>query len=281
MIDIHCHTKYGGHCEGSITDCVNSANHKNLKILGFSEHFPLPSKFYDPAGDSAMLPESLQTYLKDVEKERTNSQMGLDKVLVGLEVDFIPRFRKDISKNLEELRVDYLIGSIHFIDGWNFDYNEETFKTGLEKRYKGNEKKVVNDYFNLVREMIQSDLFQIVGHLDLIKKFNLNGIYFDESESYYTNWVKEILKLVKKKDLIIEVNSAGLDKKVKEQYPSKWVIKECYERKIPVTMGSDAHRPSEIGRYFDKITRMLNDIGYKRLVYFLKRKKIERQLILL
>ena len=277
MIDLHCHTKFGRHAKGDIIDYIDSASQNKINVLGFSEHLFLPKGFYDPAGDSAMLPKSLPKYLNDIKeaKRKVNSQVS---ILTAFEVDFIPEFRNEFVKNLAGLKVDYLIGSVHFINGWNFDFSEETFKQGLEERYNGDARRAVYDYLNLVKEVVVSGLFDVVGHLDLIKKFNFNRSYFDDSESYYKNTIKEILDEIKAKDLVVEINTAGLDKKVKEQYPSEWIIRECCKRDIPITMGSDAHKPAEVGRHFAEMTRMLKRVGYKRTTCFQGRKRLTRPL---
>ena len=268
MIDLHCHTKYSRHGTGEIRDYVSSAAQKGIAVLGFSEHLPFPSGFHDPIGDAAMLPECLPQYLKDVEDAKNNSQIV---VLSGSEVDFMPEFLDETKRALEGLKLDYRIGSVHFIDGWNFDHSNEYFRGILEKKYKGRVKKLINDYFDLVEGAVRSGLFDIVGHLDLIKKFNKDGMYFNEMEDYYRTRAIDILDLIKRNGLVVEINTAGMDKKVGIQYPSRWILRRCHENGIPITMGSDAHKPEEAGRYFDMIKLMLKEIGYEKLVYFHER----------
>jgi len=282
-LDLHCHTKYSRHGEGEVIDYVKSASQKKVKIFGLSEHFPLPEGFVDPWNDSAMLASSLIHYLNDIKEIKAKQEQGScvppNLILTGFEVDFIPEFKSGVKNNIEKIDFDYRIGSVHFIKGWSFDFSDEYFRNGLKEKYNGNIKKLVGDYFYLIREMLNSDFCEVVGHLDLIKKFNGEPFYLNESESYYRDGIREILKLIKKRDLVFEVNSAGFDERVKEQYPSEWIIRECHDKKIPVTMGADAHKPSEVTEHFAEMRKMLKRVGYKNLAYFQKRKRMMAKIL--
>jgi len=87
------------------------------------------------------------------------------------------------------------------------------------------------------------------------------------------------LDLIKKYRLALEINTSGLDKRVKEQYPSEWISYESYKRKIPITIGSDAHSPEEIGRHFAETTKLLKRIGYKDISYFSKRERFSETIL--
>jgi len=280
MIDLHCHTNYGGHSEGSLIDCISSASQKGIKILGFSEHFPLPHDLYDIAG-SAMSRDNLQIYIYDIEDIKKTNNL-LEKVLLGFETDYLPAFKDETKRKMEKIDYDYLIGSVHFMEGWSIDFSDEEFRKGLNKRYgkdlRWSAKMAVNEYFSLVKEMIDSDLFQIVGHLDLIKKFNPNSAYFNEFESHYKNWVNTLLDFTKKKGMALEINSSGFDKPIKEQYPSRWIVEQCCSKKIPVTLGSDAHKPEEIARHFEKTIGMIKETGCKEIAYFENKNMIMREI---
>jgi histidinol-phosphatase (PHP family) len=75
--------------------------------------------------------------------------------------------------------------------------------------------------------------FDILGHLDLIKKFNKNEKYFSEKENWYQKLMDEAIEEIARSKIIVEINTAGLDRPVKETYPSVWVIKELIQREIP------------------------------------------------
>ncbi len=72
----------------------------------------------------------------------------------------------------------------------------------------------------------------------------------------------------------MEINTGGLRKDVKQQYPTKEIIQRMYEHDIPVLLGSDAHSPESIAYEFKRIINMLKEIGYSQLAHFNKRKRI-------
>ncbi len=201
--------------------------------------------------------------------------------MLGAEMDWLPEYEKWIRAEIEKYPFDYVIGSVHFLGrikddrgerNFCHDYSKEEFMKGL--RYYVGAEKIVKKYFSEIRNMIESDLFDCVGHFDLIKKFN-NGSLFSGNESWYRNEILQTLYVLKNTSMTMELNTAGLDRLCKEQYPSIWILEEAKKRNIQVTLGSDAHEPDEVGRNFDKALEVLRIVGYKSLVRFERRKKIE------
>jgi len=120
--------------------------------------------------------------------------------------------------------------------------------------------------------MLNSTKFDldIISHFDLPKKFN----NFPNIKEPIENEVVKTLELIKKKDVAMEINTGGLRKDVKQQYPTKEIIQRMYEHDIPVLLGSDAHSPESIAYEFKRIINMLKEIGYSQLAHFNKRKRI-------
>ena len=73
--------------------------------------------------------------------------------------------------------------------------------------------------------------------------------------------------------MTVEINTSGLRKEVKEQYPSVEIIREMYDLDIPILLGSDAHQPKEIAYKFKETTNLLKNVGYNQLSHFDKRKR--------
>lgn len=260
--DSHVHTKYCSHANGEVQEYVKSAEEKKIGYLGFADHLPLPAGFGHPDKGAAIMQEDLPNYLGDVKNACKNSSI---RIATGIEADYLPGHEKYTKKALEKNGFDFVIGSVHFIEKWNFDYDEEVFNSGLKKFEDAD--KPYHAYYGLVKKMVSSGMFDIVGHLDLIKKFGYAPKKSDPER------IGEILDLAKKKGMAVEVNTSGLDKKVGEIYPSEQMLKMCLERDIEITVGSDAHAPSEIGRHFVKAEEALRNAGYTSIVRFEKRKK--------
>ena len=161
-----------------------------------------------------------------------------------------------------EAEVDYLIGSVHFINEWGFDNPE--FIGG----YKGRDiNEIWQSYFDAVESMAKSGLFDIAGHIDLLKVFK----FLPTKDVRIL--AKNALKAIKKSDMTIEINTSGLRKPIEEIYPSKALLEEMYELEIPITFGSDAHSIEHVGHGYDAAVSLAKEIGYTKAMTFRNRDK--------
>jgi histidinol-phosphatase (PHP family) len=128
---------------------------------------------------------------------------------------------------------------------------------------------VYQRYFKLLQKAAKSGLFDIIGHFDLVKKFNC------WPESDQTHLFDETLKVMGEANVVMELNTSGLDRPCKEVYPSQKIIELAFKNGVAVTLGSDAHRPEQVGRYFDKAIDMLRSAGYTKITRFRNRFKSE------
>ncbi|GAV21761.1 histidinol-phosphatase [Carboxydothermus pertinax] len=259
MIDLHVHSVYSGHGEGEFEDYLQKAQEKGIRELGFSEHFPMALYGKDFPGYS-MDVINWPHYLTRLDRLKETYPF----LKIGLEVDYFPECEAELKKVLRGLPVDYLIGSVHFIDNWPFDSPTEI------ANYRGMDlKELTAKYFSLVKKVVRAGIFNIIGHLDLIKKFGL--INFELIEPH----IKEVLLELKNSGMVMEINTAGFRYPAKEQYPSKIIIEEAVREKIPLTTGSDAHKPEHLAYKFPEIYQMLEEIGVKNLTIFENRKARE------
>ena len=252
MIDLHVHTIYSGHGEGEFEDYLKKAQEKGIREMGFSEHFPMALYGKDFPGYS-MDVNDWPYYLTRLFKLKENYPF----LKIGLEVDYFPEKEEEIKKLLKSLPVDYLIGSVHFIDNWPFDDPAE-----ILQYQRMDLKELTAKYFSLVKKLVRSGIFNIIGHLDLIKKFGLVSFALIEPH------LPEIFLELKNSGMVMEVNTAGFRYPAGEQYPSTVIIKEAVREKIPLTTGSDAHKPEHLAFKFKEIYQMLTEIGVKTLTSF-------------
>ncbi|TFH29904.1 MAG: histidinol-phosphatase HisJ family protein, partial [Promethearchaeota archaeon] len=213
-------------------------------------HFPM---FFLPAeaniAQYAMDMTSFPEYLTQCEFLRKKYQDQI-VIKIGSEVDYFPGTLTILQEHLTPFlpRMDYLIGSIHVIhlDGCiSFPVDGPDI---LNKFKEVGEEPIYNEYYRSTIEMVQSGYYNIVGHCDLPKKF---GTYYGNLESIRKIQMK-FLDAVKENGMAIEINHSGLFLPVKEQYPSDSLIREIIRREIPITFGSDAHRPKNVGMAFDE-----------------------------
>ncbi|MBD3261507.1 MAG: histidinol-phosphatase HisJ family protein, partial [Candidatus Altiarchaeales archaeon] len=168
MIDLHVHTGFCPHGRGTFKEYLEAASEKNLSYLGFAEHLPLPPGYTDPVGDSALTRETFKQYVSQV----TEIKDADEHILLGGELDFLPGHKKWAKKLSQYPDLDYVIGSLHFLGGWCFDYSEEAFREGLQNRYAGDAEGFIKEYCKNMGLLLSICDVDVVGHLDLYKKFN-------------------------------------------------------------------------------------------------------------
>jgi len=259
-VDLHNHTIRCNHATGSMEDYIKKAIDLKIDIYGFTDHAPMD---FEP--EYRMNINDITFYENEVLllKEKYKNQI---KILLGYEVDFMknPKYMEDKILNAN---VDYLIGSVHFLDTWGFD------NPAFLKEY---ETQNIDDiwikYFNSIENMAKTNYFNIVGHLDLIKVFKYMPNKDIKSIAY------NALKQIKKSNMTLEINSAGLRKPIKEQYPSIELLEMAFELDIDITFSSDAHSVEQIGYKYDEVIKIAKDIGYTRCVSYERKEKLYHNL---
>lgn len=258
----HTHTNY---CDGvnSPEEMVNAAINKNFSALGFSGHS------MNPFGELwHIAPRDHQSYVKEIRRLAEVYQSQLE-ILLGFEADYIPSLCTPSFSRFKSFNPDYLIGSVHFIVNekgfFTVDGPVEEVQYGINTLFKGNGKKVVQEYFYLQREMLKSSDFTILGHPDLVRKRNGNLCFFDESEGWYKSEVKELVKEIKKAGVIVEVNTGAITRGAMDDvYPSAFMLDLLCKNNIPVTISSDSHSVDSIDGAFDRAELAIKKAGYKQ-----------------
>lgn len=256
IVDLHNHTSLCNHATGTLDAYIQKAIANDTQYFGFSDHAPM--KFDEKY---RMNFAQMQAYEASVleAKERYKGEI---KILLAYEVDYLDGY---IDTRVLNAKVDYFIASVHFIGKWGFD-NPEFIGTYKEKDID----LIWQDYFDAIEAMAKTGLFDIVGHLDLIKVFN----FLPKKDIRLI--AQNALKAIKASDMVIELNMAGLRKPVKEAYPSASLLEVIQELEIPITFASDAHSPDQVGLFSDQLITLARSFGYSKCALFQNR---DRQLI--
>lgn len=252
-IDLHNHTTRCNHAEGTVDEYIQRAIELGIDIYGFSEHAPMD---FDPKYRLAF--EEMDAYVADILTAKKRYKNDIE-ILLGYEVDWLQGHMDTRVMNAD---VDYLIGSVHFIDKWSFDNPE--FIGGWKNK---NIDEIWQAYFEATEAMAKSAKFDIVGHLDLIKVFK----FMPKQDVRLL--AKNVLQAIKKSNMVMEINTSGLRKPVGEMYPSRALLEEAYALEIPITFSSDAHAVEQIGAGYELATSLAKDIGYTQAVTFIGRDK--------
>lgn len=248
---------------------VQKAIDLGFTAIGFSEHSPLP--FDNPF---SLKKENVSNYVNTIDNlnDKYNSKITIYR---ALEMDFIPKISEDFNFWKEECKTDYLIGSVHLVSPpntnelWFTDGPKyQTYDDGLIKYFDGDIRKGVKTYYNQMNSMIDTQDFDIVGHVDKITMHNRNR-YFTEDERWYQKMIDETLDLIKQKDLIVEVNTRGKYKKRSEYlFPDGIALQKVSKLGIPVIISSDAHQPDELNLGFEDAINHLLKAGINEVWRF-------------
>jgi histidinol-phosphatase (PHP family) len=111
-------------------------------------------------------------------------------------------------------------------------------------------------YLELVGDAAESGLFTIMGHLDLVKKFGYRPTRTLEKE------LSRLVDRIARTGVLVEINTAGLHRPIDEAYPDPNILRRLCEAGVPITFGSDAHRPEQVGRDFEHAVKLATEAGY-------------------
>ncbi|HEX9093039.1 MAG TPA: histidinol-phosphatase HisJ family protein [Coriobacteriia bacterium] len=253
MIDLHVHTSLCGHASGSVRDYVEAAGEAGVGTLCFTDHLPLPDGF--PSGYS-MTWTDLPAYVHDVrDAAERSAREGGPEVLVGIEADWLPGHEMLVAGATRAHPFDFVLGSVHFIDGWAFDDPDE-IAGYAEWTYDA----LWARYFDDLAAAASSGLFDAMAHPDLIKKFG------GRPESDPGPWYEEIAAVLAECGVAVEVSTAGLRKPCAEIYPAPDLLAACRRHGVAATMGSDAHAPEDVGYRMDAARQLLLEVGYGKVL---------------
>jgi len=247
MVDYHMHSILSDG-KDSYEEMVRMAIVKGLDEIGFSDHICLKPV------DWALQMEDIPVMTRQILDLKSKYKDQI-KIRYGIELDYFPGMEEELKEVIENIPVDYVIGSIHFLGDWNFDTDESLYgKWPNDKLYE--------KYFGLVQQAAKSGLFDIIGHLDLIKKFRVYP------ESNQDKLFDDTIKTIKEHNLVVELNTGGMDRPCAEYFPGPKLLELCYRHHVPVTLSSDAHRTVQIARHYESAVALLMQIGYTEIVGF-------------
>ena len=254
MIKCNFHT-HSTWCDGkdSPRKVIQAAIAKGFEAIGFSSHAMLP----ESDTDWVLTPEKAPRYFKEV---RTLADEFKDRirVLCGVEADYVPGGASPDRRTYASLAPDYIIGSIHFVvatDGARVpvDDTPELLTTGIREHFGGSAQMFVETYFRQQREMVSQFDFDVVGHLDLVRKFNGRNPYFDERAAWYREELEKTADAVAASGKIAEVNTGAISRGwLNDAYPSADFRELLRSRGVKFILSSDAHAADAIDCAFDR-----------------------------
>ena len=253
--NLHSHTTY---CDGTLTleQMVMAAIDKGCDSFGFSGHSyaPFDEKHCMSLGNT-------RRYMQEIErlKEKYGGQIEL---FAGLEQEYL-------GDSIPE-DFDFIIGSVHYIKNGDalvcVDGGAKAQKQECDANYGGDYYAMAEAYFATVANVAVKTKADIIGHFDLIAKYNHNGCLFDEAHPRYVGAALEAMDEILKTHKLFEVNTGAMFSFGKpEPYPSVLLLKELFKRGGEVILSSDSHRGESICHKFGEMRELLKNCGFRHM----------------
>ena len=256
--DYHMHTTLCRHARGEPTEYAAQAVQCGLTEIGFSDHSPMRRDDFD---NWRMRLDQLDEYVARVRQAQADHP-GLT-IRLALEVDYLPGQEDWIRELAARHPWDYFIGSVHYVsDTWDIDNPAKLSEWNHREAFE-----VWTLYFERLTRAAASGLFEIIGHADLPKKFG-HRLTRDGTPLY-----EKFLAAARQHDCAIELNTAGLRKDCREIYPARELLQLAFQMGVPITFGSDAHAPEEVGLNFAEAVELARATGYREGCRFAQRER--------
>jgi histidinol-phosphatase (PHP family) len=273
LTNLHTHCTF---CDGddSAADMAEAAFLAGFHIMGFSSHAPLPYK-----NSWTINPDQLHDYTATI-RALQQAYHGRMELLLGLEIDHIAGTCGPADGRFKDLGLDYTIGSVHHVQPPNvqppehidqsvmtIDGPQDDFDRLINQGYAGDTGLLVEDYYKAVGECIAAGGFDILGHLDLIRKNNPAMSRFREDTPHYRSAVMPVVDALRGSGIIVEINTGGMARgKTSDPYPSLWILRELRARHVEICINADAHRREHLSMHRDAALQAAASAGYERMV---------------
>ncbi|MDX9785373.1 MAG: histidinol-phosphatase [Desulfobacterales bacterium] len=255
-INYHIHTPLCNHATGTMPEYIRQAIALGFTEICFLDHLTLN------AADRGLTMSIEEVPLYYHSARRLANQFRDDiLVKVGLEIDYHPDVVGSIDDIVNTFDFDAIGSSIHYVGDFDIVTRRSGWRNG-----EGNTDTIYAQYLALMDRMLNEDYFDLICHFDLPKKYGRLPSRSFKGE------IDALLAKIKTKGIAIEINTSGFDSPIREMYPSLEILRSCQALGIPVTLGSDAHRPDQLDRCYGRAYEALNRIGLTQLTTFTKRR---------
>ncbi len=255
--DFHVHSNY---CDGKNTleETVRAAIDLKMTRIGFSGHA------YTAFDDTyCMTLEGTQRYAVEISelKEKYRDKI---QILCGLEMDYF--------SDTPQIETDYRIGSVHYLKCEDvyceIDRSEEQMCSDVEKYYNGDFYAYAEKYFAQVGDVIRKTNGDIIGHFDLITKYNEGNKLFDTSDPRYVAAAKAAIDKLISFGKPFEINTGAISRGYRtDAYPEIQFLKYIKEKGGRVILSGDTHAAENLCYKFEECERIAEEIGFKDLIF--------------
>jgi histidinol-phosphatase (PHP family) len=259
--------EFCGHAKGQLAAVVAAAVERGFTTYGLSEHAPrfeLQHLYPEESGlTPADLLQKFSSYVRSA-LELRERHAGELELLIGFETEALPT--QDWARKMRELRAsapfDYIVGSVHSIGDTWLDLNAETSARAAEEN--GGWEALRGAYFDQLANLVNTLRPEVVGHVDLIRRFEAPDFQFSAAALGHAERVLEAARSV---GAALEVNAAPFRRGFGPVYPGPQVLRRAREMGVFVTLGDDSHGPDGVGIGLDACLRAISVAGYTSVHY--------------
>lgn len=250
--NLHTHSIYDDG-KDTIDDMVQTAIEKGFTVLGFSGH-----GYNRPLDDCSMSLEDSQKYKEDVLAAREKYKDQIE-IFYGIEQDSMNPLDEDF---------DYKIGSVHYVEVSGkklpVDYSREKFEELLVEC--GGIRKLCEIYYQAESELMNDDSIDIVGHIDLISKYNENEEYFPFEADWYLTLAKKAIDAGIDKGKIFEMNTGAISRRYrKTPYPHPALLQYMADHGAKLCVNTDCHNRNNLDQSMDEAIALAKEAGFTKL----------------
>lgn len=254
--DSHMHTPLCKHAWGEPEEYAQQAIKAGLKGIIFTCHAPMPNGFWPTV---RMSESEFEIYVSIVQRA-AEAYKNKIHVCLGIESEWFPGQEDYIRTLHEKAEFDYVLGAVH----WQAKEYLAKFESGTIENFR-------RIYFDNLAKSAESGLYDCLAHPDLVKNYHPDSWCF----AIIKNTVATCLDRIAATGVAMELNTSGLNKSYSEMNPGNEMLRMMAERKIPIVIGSDAHRAQRVGEHFTTALNNLIEAGYEEVSYFQKRQRID------
>ena len=251
-IDGHVHTKLCHHARGEMEEYVLAAIGKGLRKLIFLEHLEVGVNYFE----STWLTEEDFNYYHAEGKRLQEEYQGRIEIGLGIEVGYNPKFLEEIQRRLALHTWDRIGISYHFLETDSAHLNMVSSKqVNIDAMDQFGVHEIVTRYYKNLQKAVEKLPGQVLCHIDAVLRHHPNVVMTQEHNAL----IDELLDSVARNNMSLEVNTSGYRIK-DEPSPSLDILRKAIKKNIPLVAGSDAHRPEDVGRHFDRLPELMKNI---------------------
>ena len=262
LYESHLHTPLCKHANGLPGEYAAVAQERNLKGIIVTCHAPMPDGYSSPY---RMAPEEFGDYVVMV-AQATEAWRDRVDVRLGLESEFVPKHLGWIEKLHGRAEFHHVLGSVHCqMREYIETFYRGTWPLGEDRPWLDFQR----TYFQHLADAAETGLYDTISHPDLVK--NMNPAGWDVAR--IMDDIRRALDRIANAGTAMELNTSGRYKTIPEMNPGLEILREMWQRNIPVVLGADAHRPERTGDLYPEALETLRRAGYEEVSFFLNRQR--------